>query len=149
MHFDIEAKRRSHPMFSIIDYAFLRSYQPHQINTLFRYIPCTKRRASRNSCQPQTGTQASKKTDLIVSSSWYFHFYISFENLVTFTRRQCHIRVGYIRDCVCFGRKSLICKNVGILENRRNTAISCAFKVASKKRIFLAITLHIWSHRTK
>lgn len=85
MHFNIEATLKI--WFDRVLHRwlyFLRGYQPHQINTLFRYMPCAKRGTSGNSCQPQTGTRASKKTDLIVSSSWCFHFHISFENLVTF-----------------------------------------------------------------
>lgn len=114
---------------------FLRGYQPHQINTLFRYMPCAKRGASGNSCQPQTGTRASKKTNLIVSSSWCFHFHISFENLVTFMiHMQLYIRVGStfaIMD-TCFGRKSSICRSVEIFKTTaKRVAISYAFKVAS------------------
>lgn len=154
MHFDIEATSKRDPtVFSIIDYAFLRNYQPHQINTLFRYIPCTKRRASGNLCQPQTGTQASKKADLIISSSWWFNFYISFENLVTFTRCTDNVILEYVIFAIisiCFGWRLSICKSVAIF---KTTAIciylSCILKWHPRKEKFLTGILHMLSRRTK
>lgn len=139
MHFNIEATLKI--WFDRVLHRwlyFLRGYQPHQINTLFRYMPCAKRGASGNSCQPQTGTRASKKTDLIVSSSWYFHFHISFENLVTFMiHRQRHIRVRYI--CAVSDGDHQYSEAFKIFKTTaKRVAISYAFKVALQRRMFFA-----------
>lgn len=139
MHFDIEATSERDPtVFSLISWlCFLRSYQPYQINTLFRYIPCTKQRASGNSCQPQTGTQASKKAGLIISSSWCFHFYISFENLVTFTRCTGNVILAsriFSRLWASVSSEDHQYARVLDFLRSHNTAISCAFKITLKRK---------------
>lgn len=130
---------------------FLRSYQPYQINTLLRYIPCTKRRASGNSCQPQTSTQASKKAHLIVSSSWCFHFYISFANLITFTR--CTDNVIFEKNIfaitsVYFEWESSICRSIDVFKIAL-ISLNSVFKVADQEKKYFCIYMIVSYHFKK